>query len=199
MRKMTFLWLCLGFLPLVSPSCPSPCRCAANIIDCMSADLTEATLPTSFSSSTVKLYLTNNYLTSIPKGLFDNLQDLQVVYLWGNPWECDCGIQYLRTWLQQQQNRTLYRNVMCSSPSHLQGRIISYLSEDEIIATCQSWYCSMALIAQICLFIFILLQAALLLSIICYLRRFRRLAKIAWRTNTELYEGGDQWAFYRKD
>ncbi|XP_048370649.1 platelet glycoprotein Ib beta chain isoform X2 [Sphaerodactylus townsendi] len=190
---MTFLWFFLGFLPLVAPTCPPPCRCAANIIDCSSKDLTEETIPTSFSSSTVQLYLTNNYLTSIPNGVFDNLKDLQMVYLWGNPWECDCDILYLRTWLQWQQNRTLYRNVMCSSPPHLQGRIISYLSEDEIIATCQSWYCSMAFITQICLFIFILVQAILLFSIICYLRRFRRLAKVAWRANTELYEDVSQW------
>ncbi|XP_054852645.1 platelet glycoprotein Ib beta chain [Eublepharis macularius] len=199
MQKMKFLWLIFGFLPLVSPTCPPPCRCAANIIDCRSTDLTEETMPTSFSSSTVKLYLTDNYLTSIPKGLFDNLKDLQMVYLWGNPWMCDCDILYLRTWLQWQQNRTLYRNVMCSSPSHLQGRIISYLSEDEIIATCQSWYCSVALITQICLFIFILVQAVLLFSIICYLRRFQRLAKVSRTTDAELYQDVSPWAIPHND
>ncbi|XP_077164322.1 platelet glycoprotein Ib beta chain isoform X2 [Paroedura picta] len=196
---MKLLGLFLGFLPLVSPTCPPPCRCASNIIDCRSSDLTEEALPASFSSSTAYLYLTNNYLTSIPNGLFDNLQNLQVVYLWGNPWECDCDILYLRTWLQWQQNRSFYRNVMCSSPPHLQGRIISYLSEDEIVATCQSWYCSVALIAQICLFIFILLQAILLVSIFCYLRRFRKLVKSAWRATTELYEDVSPWAAPHSD
>uniref|UniRef100_A0A8C7E227 Glycoprotein Ib platelet subunit beta n=1 Tax=Naja naja TaxID=35670 RepID=A0A8C7E227_NAJNA len=150
-------------LPLVTPECPRPCRCAASIVDCMSTDLTDDGIPLSFSSSTSKLYLNNNYLTFIPKGLFDNLPNLQAVYLRGNPWECTCNILYLRTWLQWQENRTLYRDVVCSTPAHLQGRIITYLSEDEIISDCQSWYCGVALVAQICLFVFVLVQAILLL------------------------------------
>ncbi|KAI6076275.1 Platelet glycoprotein Ib beta chain [Aix galericulata] len=54
--------------------------------------------------------LAHNSLTSIPNGLFDNLKNLQIVYLQGNPWECNCDILYLRSWLQWQQNRTFYRD-----------------------------------------------------------------------------------------
>uniref|UniRef100_A0A8C0J7X2 Glycoprotein Ib platelet subunit beta n=1 Tax=Chelonoidis abingdonii TaxID=106734 RepID=A0A8C0J7X2_CHEAB len=127
----------LGFLPLVMPTCPASCQCSTNIVNCMSKELTESSLPVSFSPSTQMIYLNNNQLTSIPSGLLDNLQSLQVAYLWGNPWECDCNILYLRSWLQWQQNRTLYRNVVCASPEHLRGRIIAYMSEDELISTCQ--------------------------------------------------------------
>lgn len=188
---MRFLWAFLGFLPLVASSCPSPCHCAADITDCMATGLTDASLPTSFGSSTRQLHLSGNYLTFIPNGLFDNMKSLQVVYLAGNLWECDCNILYLRSWLQWQQNRSSYRNVVCNSPAHLQGRIISYLSEEEIVSTCQYWYCSMALVAQICLFICILVQAVLLFLVMVYLRKFQRAAKEARSTTSELHENAD--------
>ncbi|CAM4564908.1 platelet glycoprotein Ib beta chain [Lepidochelys kempii] len=184
----------LGSLPLVTPTCPSSCQCSANIVNCMSGELTKNSLPASFSPSTQTLFLNNNLLTSIPSGLLDNLQSLQVAYLWGNPWECDCDILYLRSWLQWQPNRTLYRNVVCASPEHLRGRIIAYLSEDELISTCQYWYCSIALISQICLFLFILLQAVLLLFIILFLHRFQRIANVARQTTKEIHQHVDTWA-----
>ncbi|XP_074869134.1 platelet glycoprotein Ib beta chain [Carettochelys insculpta] len=184
----------LGFLPLVTPTCPLSCQCSANVINCMSRELTEGMLPASFSPSTHILYLNNNQLTHIPSGLLDNLKSLQLASLWGNPWECDCNILYLRSWLQWQQNRTLYRNLVCASPEHLRGRIIAYLSEDEIIATCQFWYCNLALISQICLFLFLLFQAVLLLFVILFLHRFQRIAKEARQTNKEIHQHVDTWA-----
>ncbi|NXX73346.1 GP1BB protein, partial [Spizella passerina] len=134
-----------------------------------------------------------NRLTSIPNGLFDNLRSLQAVYLQGNPWECTCDILYLRSWLQWQQNRSLYRDVRCSSPEHLQGRIIAYLTEDEIVSTCQHWYCSLALLSQLSLFILLILQAILVILIIVYLRKFRRMTAEVRSTTRELGQQGDPW------
>ncbi|KFP07766.1 Platelet glycoprotein Ib beta chain, partial [Calypte anna] len=183
----------LGFLPLVIPTCPVPCKCAANIIDCTSKDLTIAHLPAAFRPSAEIIHLGYNRLTSIPNGLFDNLQSLQVVYLQGNPWECTCDILYLRSWLQWQQNRTLYRDVRCTSPAHLQDRIIAYLTEDEIISTCQYWYCSLALLSQICLFILLFLQVILVVFIIVYLQKFRRMTAEARSTTRDLHQHLDTW------
>uniref|UniRef100_A0A8C3J2N2 Glycoprotein Ib platelet subunit beta n=1 Tax=Calidris pygmaea TaxID=425635 RepID=A0A8C3J2N2_9CHAR len=117
----------LGFLPLVLASCPVPCKCATNIIDCTSKGLTVAKLPVAFRPSAEIIHLGYNRLTSIPNGLFDNLRSLQVVYLQGNPWECNCDILYLRSWLQWQQNRSMYRDVRCATPAHLQDRNESLL------------------------------------------------------------------------
>ncbi|XP_066466122.1 platelet glycoprotein Ib beta chain [Tiliqua scincoides] len=190
---MNLLWLFLplGLLSPTMSTCPPPCACTTDIIDCSDKDLTVNNIPANFRPSTTTLYLSYNELTSIPNGLFDQLKSLQKVHLQGNPWDCDCQILYLRSWLHWQQNRSLYRDVVCSSPDHLQGRIISYLTEDEIVATCQSWYCSVAFIVQVCLFIFILVQAILLLLVILFLRRFYRLAKEGKGTYDELYENVD--------
>ncbi|NWV71472.1 GP1BB protein, partial [Malurus elegans] len=184
----------LGFLPLVAPTCPVPCKCTATITDCSSKDLTVENLPVAFRPSAEMIHLSHNKLTSIPNGLFDNLRSLQVVYLQGNPWECSCDILYLRSWLQWQQNRSQYRDVRCSSPAHLQGRIIAYLTEDEIVSTCQHWYCSLALISQISLFILLFLQGVLVIFIIVYLQKFRRMTAEARSTTRELQQQVDPWA-----
>ncbi|XP_066187532.1 platelet glycoprotein Ib beta chain isoform X1 [Sylvia atricapilla] len=133
------------------------------------------------------------WLTSIPNGLFDNLRSLQVVYLQGNPWECSCDILYLRSWLQWQQNRSPYRDVRCSSPEHLRGRIVAYLTEDEVISTCQHWYCSLALLSQLSLFILLFLQAILVIFIIIYLQKFRRMTAEARSTTRELDQQADPY------
>ncbi|NXJ67448.1 GP1BB protein, partial [Rostratula benghalensis] len=182
MKSGILFFSLLVFLPLVIPLCPVPCKCTTNIIDCTSKGLTVAKLPVSFRPSAEIIHLGYNKLTSIPNGLFDNLRSLQVVYLQGNPWECNCDILYLRSWLQWQQNRSRYRDVRCASPAHLQDRVIAHLTEDEIVSTCQYWYCSLALLSQLCLFILLFLQGILVILVIVYLQKFRRMTAAARST-----------------
>ncbi|KAM6403735.1 platelet glycoprotein Ib beta chain [Rhynochetos jubatus] len=189
-RGILFLSL-FGFLPLMIPACPVRCKCAINIIDCTSKDLSVEKLPAAFRPSAEIIHLAYNRLTYIPNGLFDNLKSLQVVYLQGNPWECNCDILYLRSWLQWQQNRTIYRDVRCASPAHMQDRIIAYLTEDEIISTCQYWYCSLAFFSQLSLFILLVLQGILVIFIIVYLQKFRRMTAEARSTSQGLYQNVD--------
>lgn len=79
-------------------------------------------------SSTEELHLENNLLTSVPVGYFDTLQNLRMVYLSGNRFQCDCRIQYLRTWLLR--NRELVHTMpACASPGALANKAITELDE----------------------------------------------------------------------
>ncbi|XP_054466853.1 platelet glycoprotein Ib beta chain-like isoform X1 [Anoplopoma fimbria] len=189
-----FLLLCL--LPLFggqrSSACPHLCSCHDNQVDCSRRALTSSTLPTSFPAGTTSLRLHDNRLTSLPNGLLDDLTSLRSVSLHGNPWECDCGVLYLRALLLRQPPAlTSHLGVNCSSPLGLRGRLVVYLTEKEVLESCHYWYCDLALASQVCLFVFVLLQAALLVVLIVFLKRFERLSKEAKRTREESLTAGE--------
>nr|AAZ16359.1 variable lymphocyte receptor B [Eptatretus burgeri] len=48
------------------------------------------------------LGLHTNQLKSVPDGIFDRLTSLQRIYLFNNPWDCECpGIHYLSEWIRK--------------------------------------------------------------------------------------------------
>uniref|UniRef100_A0A8C5MCP9 Glycoprotein Ib platelet subunit beta n=1 Tax=Leptobrachium leishanense TaxID=445787 RepID=A0A8C5MCP9_9ANUR len=178
----TWLMPALLFFPSLTSACPSMCSCGSGIVDCTERGLSSKTLPASFPPSTRVIRLNQNNLDSIPNGLLDRLPELQEVDLQYNPWNCDCKILYLRSWLQGQQKRRLYHDVTCSSPEAFKGRVIMYLTEDELMTTCQYWYCNLAMVSQLCLFVFIAVQGILLIFVILSLRRFQKIAREARRS-----------------
>ncbi|XP_075955662.1 platelet glycoprotein Ib beta chain [Anarhichas minor] len=188
------LLLCL--LPLFggqrSSACPHLCSCHDSEVDCSSRFLASSSLPTSFPAGTSSLRLHDNRLTSLPNGLLDDLTSLSSISLHGNPWQCDCGVLYLRSWLlRQPATLTSHLGVNCSSPPGLRGRLLVYLTENEVLESCHYWYCDLALASQVCLFVFVLVQAALLVALIVFLRRFERLSKEAKRTTEESFTAGE--------
>lgn len=66
-----------------------------------------------------------------------------------------------------------------------------YLTEEEVLESCHYWYCNLALASQVCLFVFVAVQAALLLALLVFLRRFERLSKEARRTKEESFTAGE--------
>ncbi|XP_068127675.1 platelet glycoprotein Ib beta chain [Hyperolius riggenbachi] len=195
MKTRSCLLLVFTFISHAMAGCPSPCRCSSGIVDCSYNDLTASSLPESFPPSAQVIRLDQNSLTSIPNGLLDRLPELREVHLQHNPWHCDCEILYLRSWLQGQQKRSFYRDVTCTSPEQMKGRVIMYLSEDELVTTCQYWYCNLALVSQLCLLIFIVVQGLLLIFVILSLRRFQRIAREARRTAKELQQNSETYAY----
>ncbi|XP_063820602.1 platelet glycoprotein Ib beta chain [Pseudophryne corroboree] len=195
MKPWSWFLPLLFSLPPLASACPSPCSCSAGIVDCSYHGLLTKSLPASFPSSTQVIRLEKNNLISIPNGLLDNLPDIREVYLQHNPWHCDCDIMYLRSWLQGQQKRGLYRDVTCVTPEPMKGRVIMYLSEDELVTTCQYWYCNLALVSQFCLFIFIVVQGVLLIFVILSLHRFQRIAREARRTAKELQQHSETYVY----
>lgn len=169
-----------------------PCSCLGSRVNCSSRSLTSLSLPTSFPSGTTNLYLHNNQLTSLPNGLLDDLTSLHVASLHDNPWVCDCGILYLRAWLLRQPAALkAHRGVSCDSPASLRGRQVVYLTEEEILKSCHYWYCDLAVTSQLCLLVFVVIQAALLVALLVFLRRFEKLSKEARRTREESFTSAE--------
>ncbi|XP_017558280.2 platelet glycoprotein Ib beta chain [Pygocentrus nattereri] len=163
-------------------ACPQVCSCRAGVVDCSARGLTTDKLPSSFPTDTIELRLHDNLLTSLPAGLLDPLPALERVSLHENHWTCDCAVLYLREWLLKQHSNALIRNVSCASPPNQQGRLVAYLDEEEVLSSCHSWLCDLAIASQISLFVFIVVQVLLLAAVIHFLRRFDRLTCDARRS-----------------
>ncbi|XP_053181745.1 platelet glycoprotein Ib beta chain [Scomber japonicus] len=188
------LLLCLIFFceGQRSSACPHGCSCHGSQVDCSGRSFTSSSLPTGFPAGTTDLRLHNNLLTHLPNGLLDNLISFQSVSLHGNPWVCDCGVLYLRAWLlRQPASQASHLGVNCTSPPNLRGRLVVYLSEEEVLDSCYYWYCDLALASQVCLFIFVLVQAVLLVAIVMFMRKFERMSKEARRTTEESFTAGE--------
>lgn len=170
-----------------------PCSSKGSQVNCSSRSLTSLSLPTSFPSGTTKLFLHKNQLTSLPNGLLDDLASLQFVSLHDNPWVCDCGILYLRAWLLHQPAALkAHWGVSCNSPPSLRGRQVVYLTEEEVLESCRYWYCNLAVTSQLCLLVFVVIQAALLIALVVFLRSFEKLSKEAQRTREERFSSVEE-------
>ncbi|XP_074525596.1 platelet glycoprotein Ib beta chain [Halichoeres trimaculatus] len=192
MKGLLLLSLLLLAAGQRSSSCPHFCSCHGRQVNCSSRFLTSSLLPTGFPPETTDLHLHNNKLTHLPNGLLDSLTSLRSISLHNNSWVCDCGVLYLRAWLQRQPaNLKSHLGVTCKSPAGLRGRLVVYLAEKEILDSCHYWYCDLALASQVCLFVFVAVQAALLVALLVFLRKFERLSKEAKRTTEESFTAGE--------
>lgn len=135
--------LVLVSTPLARSTVP-PCRRsslqpAGLKVDCSFSNLTELFgLP----PDTKELLMQHNRLTSVTPGLFDKLVGLEKVSLSGNPFHCDCKIQYLRNWLLQNM-AVVSQKPTCASPGAVAHREISGLSDDYFTSCAKGHTCGL--------------------------------------------------------
>ncbi|KAF5896994.1 immunoglobulin superfamily member 10, partial [Clarias magur] len=92
-----------------------------------------------FKFSFIKtIYLSENLLTTLPATVFTGCYQLENLFLSGNPWSCDCQMDWLGTWIKRNEgvlkckrDRKLSGEQMCpvcKSPFASRGSNIIYLS-----------------------------------------------------------------------
>lgn len=146
-----------------------PCHCVVHptrgiIVNCSSTELTS---PRQLPRDIAELHLHNMGLSAVPPGLFDKLVGLKKLSITGNPFHCDCKIQYLRNWLLKNRD-IVAKEPICASPGAVTQKCISELSDD-FFSLCSKPSCKNGP--------YIVLTGVMLLCVISLLAYTLRLAK----------------------
>ncbi|KAM5130746.1 polycystin-1 isoform 4-T4 [Callospermophilus lateralis] len=74
-------------------------------------------------SALVELDISNNRISTLEEGTFANLFNLTEINLSGNPFECDCGLAWLRHWVEEQHVHVVQPEAAtCAGPGPLAGQ-----------------------------------------------------------------------------
>ncbi|XP_002119226.2 leucine-rich repeat transmembrane protein FLRT2 [Ciona intestinalis] len=88
-----------------------------------------------------KLDLSSNQLHSVEKGAFTNLPSAISVELHGNPWRCDCNLQYLKRWMTYTTSvvRSSEGNTRCATPAVFSDVTVNSLDLEALRCTHSSY------------------------------------------------------------
>eukprot|EP00079_Xenopus_tropicalis_P025690 XP_012819117.1 PREDICTED: immunoglobulin superfamily member 10 [Xenopus tropicalis] len=93
-----------------------------------------------FKTSSIKqVYLSDNQLSSLPEDMFSYMTELEGIYLHGNPWSCDCKLEWLRDWAQQsrdiikcKKDRSGQQCPLCASPRTNNAKTLTEISSEDL-------------------------------------------------------------------
>ncbi|KPP78909.1 leucine-rich repeat-containing protein 4-like [Scleropages formosus] len=77
----------------------------------------------------MELNLAHNNLSSLPHDLFSPLRYLVELHLHHNPWNCDCDVVWLASWLREYIPTNSTCCGRCHSPAHMRGRYLVELEQ----------------------------------------------------------------------
>uniref|UniRef100_A0A672TC07 Fibronectin leucine rich transmembrane protein 1 n=1 Tax=Sinocyclocheilus grahami TaxID=75366 RepID=A0A672TC07_SINGR len=75
-----------------------------------------------------KLDLSGNNLTTLPRGLFKDLDSLSQLLVRGNPWYCGCNLRWLHDWLHERGSSVTVRGLTCHGPERVRGMTLRDLT-----------------------------------------------------------------------
>uniref|UniRef100_A0A4W4ETX9 LRRCT domain-containing protein n=2 Tax=Electrophorus electricus TaxID=8005 RepID=A0A4W4ETX9_ELEEL len=84
-------------------------------------------------TSLVTLHLNSNNLTTLPFTIFQPIYFIGHLYLFRNPWECDCELEWLKEWMENYQ---LVRDIPCASPASVASLDLSKVVYTRLNGTC---------------------------------------------------------------
>ncbi|KAL3055851.1 hypothetical protein OYC64_018534 [Pagothenia borchgrevinki] len=84
-------------------------------------------------TSLITLHLNSNNLTTFPFPVFQPVYFLARLFLFRNPWVCDCSLEWLKEWMESYK---LVRDVPCASPSSVAGLDLSEVVFARVNDTC---------------------------------------------------------------
>ncbi|XP_051870421.1 nyctalopin [Pristis pectinata] len=73
-------------------------------------------------TSLISLHLNSNNLTTLSFSVFQPVYFIARLYVFRNPWECDCKMEWLKEWME---NYKLVRDIPCASPESVAGMDLS--------------------------------------------------------------------------
>ncbi|XP_035240144.1 immunoglobulin superfamily member 10 isoform X2 [Anguilla anguilla] len=99
-----------------------------------------------FKVSSVKnIYLSDNALSSLPASIFSHCTQLENLYLHGNPWSCDCRMEWFVDWAEKntgilkcKRDRKYARGQLCpvcESPAASRGKILAQVPRTALSCT----------------------------------------------------------------
>ncbi|KAG8008273.1 Leucine-rich repeat transmembrane protein FLRT1 [Nibea albiflora] len=77
-----------------------------------------------------RLDLSGNNLTTLPRGLFKDLESLGQLLVRGNPWHCGCNLRWLYDWLHARGNSITVRGLTCHGPDRVRDMALTDLTTE---------------------------------------------------------------------